>query len=246
MAAKAPNSRSPADQSCCASLVGELRKSGKLKFKKRYSAGALLFREGEEAHGVYVLSKGRVKISVSSSEGKTLAFRIAKAGELLGLSAGFTGRPYEATAQMLEDGCIEFISRELLIELMSSPHLSIQLLQVMSDEFCEFMEHARLLLLSQSAAEKLARLLLKSADESVKSNGCTPRMAQAFCDLTHDQIAELVGSSRETVSRVLAEFRRQQMITSLDHAICVENRAALQSVARCSWTGNLPSLIGAI
>src|SRR5262245_27614166 len=116
-----------AADSSCPPLVVELRRAAKLKFRRRYPSGAVLFREGDTAPGVYVLSKGRAKISVSSSAGKTLSFRIAHAGEFLGLNADLTARPYEATAEMLEDGLIEFIPREVFTDLLRSQDLASQL-----------------------------------------------------------------------------------------------------------------------
>ena len=244
MASKAAKVRpQTAAQIRCASLVVKLRRSGKIKFSKQCRSGVFLFREGETAHGVYVLCKGRAKVSVSSSEGKTLALRIAKPGDLLGLSAGLTARSYQTTAEMIEDGLVEFIPREVFWGLIRSQEpFTVQLLQLITDEFFEFIDHARLLLLSHSAAEKLARLLVKWADESVESCQCSSRCARVVCDLTHDQIAEIVGSSRETVSRLFGEFTRQNMITWLDDEIHVENRNALEAVAKCRWMGNQPDL----
>src|SRR5881398_2735070 len=87
-----------------------------------YPRGAVVFHEGNIARGVYVLSSGRAKVSISSAEGKKLIIRIARAGDILGLYAGVTGRPYEATAEMVEGGRVDFISRADLLSLMWENH----------------------------------------------------------------------------------------------------------------------------
>ena len=206
MASVARHFRSkPAAQNRCASLVGKLHRSGKAKLK-RYRSGAFLFREGEPADGVYVLCKGRVKISVSSSEGKILALRIAKAGDLLGVCAGLTARPCEATAQMIDDGLIEFIPREAFAELMrSQPLFAVQLLQMITDEFFEFMEHARLLLLSQSSRCADVTMLTSVSIFMVARSPscpftCATKTANGFdCACTTDK-EELIRPTNHTYS----------------------------------------------
>ena len=59
----------------------------------------MLFVEGQAPRGIFVLCKGRVKLSICASDGKTLILKIAEAGEVLGLSAAVSGAPYELTAE---------------------------------------------------------------------------------------------------------------------------------------------------
>src|SRR5881392_1861848 len=73
-----------------------------------YPRGAVVFHEGNVARGVYVLSSGSAKVSISSTDGKKLIIRVAKPGDVLGLYAGMTGRPFEATAEMVEGGRVDF------------------------------------------------------------------------------------------------------------------------------------------
>src|SRR5437763_1688809 len=88
-----------------------------------YQRGAVVFHEGNIARGVYVLSSGRAKVSISSAEGKKLIIRIAKAGDVLGLYAGLTGRPFEATVEVVDGGRVCFISRTDLFKLMGRQQL---------------------------------------------------------------------------------------------------------------------------
>jgi len=77
-----------------------------------YPAGALLFLEKQDPRGVFVLCAGQVKLSISSSGGKTLILRIAKPGEILGLMATMSGSPYEVTAETLHPCQVAFVRRD--------------------------------------------------------------------------------------------------------------------------------------
>src|SRR4030095_13712313 len=162
-----------------------------------YPRGAVVFHEGHLARGVYVLSSGRAKVSISSADGKKLILRIASGGELLGLYAGLTGRPFEATAEMVESGRVDFISRQDLLQLLRHEQsLGIDLLEMFSRQFSDFIDHTRMLLLSESALEKLARLILRWGRDFGErtSEGTRVRMV-----LTQEEIAQIIGASRETV-----------------------------------------------
>src|ERR1700747_909985 len=77
-----------------------------------YPKGATLFVEGQSARGVFILCSGRVKLSTSSADGRTLILRMSEAGEVLGLPATVTGKPYELTAEVIEPTQANFIARD--------------------------------------------------------------------------------------------------------------------------------------
>src|SRR5581483_3354481 len=82
-----------------------------------YAAGSVVFSEGEPPRGVYLLCKGKIKLSIGASDGKTLILHIAEPGELLGLSSAISRRPYQTTAEAREDCRMVFISQEDLTRL---------------------------------------------------------------------------------------------------------------------------------
>src|SRR5437773_10930883 len=126
--------------------------------------------------------------------------RIAKPGDVLGLYAGLTGRPYEATAELLGPSRVSFVSRQNLVELIARQEaFGLGLVQLFSEQFSEFVEHARLLQLSESAREKLARLILKWSREFGEPTTSGIRLKVL---LTQEEIAQIIGSSRETVTRL--------------------------------------------
>ena len=202
----------------------------RLSHRKVFPKGSVILVEGHSARGVYVLCTGRVKLSITSAEGKTLIVRIARPGDLLGINATLAGHSYEATAETLAPCRLDFITREDLLVLLDRQKSSdLGLAVAISKEFTQFVEHARVLLLSVSAAEKLARLLLRLGDEFGE---CTTAGIRLQMFLTHEEIAQMIGSSRETVTRALGELRRQHIVSLADNAIFVRNRKGLESMAR--------------
>jgi CRP/FNR family transcriptional regulator, cyclic AMP receptor protein len=74
----------------------------KIKYASDYPQRAILFVEGQSPRGIYIICTGRVKLSTTSRDGKTLILRIAEAGEILGLHGCVLGKPYELTAETLQ------------------------------------------------------------------------------------------------------------------------------------------------
>ena len=90
-----------------------------VKSPASYPAGALLFLEKQDSRGVFILCAGEVKLSISSSAGKTLILRIAKAGEILGLMAALSNSPYEVTAETLRPCQVAFVRRDDFVRFLA-------------------------------------------------------------------------------------------------------------------------------
>lgn len=189
--------------------------------------GAIVFAQGQLARGVYVLRAGRVKVSLSSAEGRTLILRVAQAGALLGVNSVVKDVPYDVTVETLERSRMDFIpGGEFLRLIDKSDSMRASLLRFLADESSDLLECVRSLLLSQSAAEKLAGLLLRC------SNGSTTNSETRLClGLTHEEIAQMIGASRETVTRLFGEFKRKQILSFANSMIVVSDRRALESIA---------------
>src|SRR5271165_450631 len=95
-----------------------LQKLNEIKSTAIYPKSAVLFIEGQRPRGVFVLCAGRVKLSTSSSEGKTIITKISESGDVLGLNATISDRPYEVTAEMIEPGQANFIARDNLLQFL--------------------------------------------------------------------------------------------------------------------------------
>lgn len=197
---------------------------GEITHRRAYRKGAVIFSEGQTARGVHVVCTGRVKLSITSAEGRKQIVRLARPGDLLGLSAGLTGAVYEATAETLAPCDLEFVARKDLLSLLEqqqSGGLSIAV--AVSKELADFIEHARMLLLSDSATEKLGRLLLGLGDQFGER---TSRGIKVQTMLTHEEMAQMIGTSRETVTRSLNTLKRKQLISG-NGVVVIRNRSAL-------------------
>ena len=195
-----------------------------------YPRGAVVFHEGNIARGVYVLSSGRVKVSISSADGKKLIIRVAKSGDVLGLYAGLTGRPFEATAEMVEGGRVDFISRTDLLNLMGRQQaFNSDLVEMFSRQFSEFVDNTRMLLLSESALEKLARLIVRWGRDFGER---TTEGVRVQILLTQEEIAQIIGASRETVTRLFSALKRDKIIRVKRDALWIRDSDALASLAQ--------------
>lgn len=197
----------------------------RIKYASAFPTGAVLFVEGQTPRGVYVICSGRAKLTTTSREGKTLILRIAQAGEILGLHGTVSGRPYELTAETLQPCQLDFVKREDFLKFLQS-HADACLLaaQHLSHDCQNAYEMIRSLGLSHSVTEKLARLLLEWANGGEETKeGIRIKIA-----LTHEEIAQLIGTSRETVTRVLGEFREKEFAQLRGSTLLIRNRAALE------------------
>ena len=210
-----------------------------LKHSTAYPKGALLFVEGQTAHGVFILCKGRIKISVSSSDGKVLIVEIAEPGDILGLSATVSGKPYELTAQTLGPCQLDFVSRDdFLRYLAKHSEVSFRVVEQLGEKYNAVCREMRTLLLVRSPAEKLAKLLLEFSNR----NGDGKQSLRINLAFNQQQIGEMIGTSRETVSRLFGDFTRREFIRLHGSTVTICNRRALESLVSSSLTSGAHSL----
>ena len=203
------------------------RELEKLEFTTHYPSDATLFVEEQQPRGVFIVLRGRVKLSVSSRDGKTLILRIAEAGEVLGISACVSNHQYEATAETLEPTEIAFLKRADLLHLMQTNNdLALWLAESLSREYSFTCHEVRNLMLVDSARGKLARFLVEYLDK----NASPKQPGKMTLGLTHEEIAQMIGSSRETVTRILAFFRKNNLIEQHGATYIVHNRTALEGM----------------
>jgi CRP/FNR family transcriptional regulator, cyclic AMP receptor protein len=193
-----------------------------------YPKGAALFVEGQTARGVFILCSGRVKLSTSSVDGRTLIVRIAEPGEVLGLPATVTGKAYELSAEILEPTQANFIPRnEFLNFLKEHGEVSLRVAQQLAEAYHSAVAEMRSIGLSHSAAEKLARFLL----DWCASHGEGDGEIRATLTLTHEEIGQMIGASRETVTRLFASFKKKQILQIKGSTLVVRDKAALNTLA---------------
>lgn len=199
----------------------------KIKYASAFPHGAVLFVEGQSARGVYIICSGRVKLSTTSRDGKTLILRIAEAGEVLGLHATVSGEPYEVTAETLQPCQLDFIKRDDFLHfLQNHADACLNAAKHLSQNCQAAYEMIRSLGLSHSVSEKLARLLLEWAPNGeITKDGIRIKVS-----LTHEEMAQLIGTSRETVTRILSEFRGKNLAQLRGSTLLIQNKAGLEKL----------------
>ena len=205
------------------SLIREIHGSNVHNLNSLHARGTVLFAEGEPARGVYILRTGRATVSISSSEGRIVMLRIAQAGDVLGLNSVLRNCSYDTTVKTLEPCRTDFISRAELLELMQQSQAGAHtILKILSHELTELTDRAKLLLLPQTASSRLAKLLLSWSN----GNGSVDRV------LTHEEIAQMICSSRETVTRLLASMSRRKIIQITSGSFLIRDCMALERMAQ--------------
>jgi CRP/FNR family transcriptional regulator len=187
----------------------------------------MLFIEGQQPRGVFVLCAGKAKLSTSSSEGKTIITKISEAGDVLGLNATISNRPYEVTAEMMEPGQANFIARDALLQFLREyGEVALRVAEQLSRNYYTAYEEIRTLGLTSSPSEKFAKLLLSWSPDA----GNTTESAHLKLTLTHEEIAEMIGTTRETVSRLFSDFKKKQLLQLKGSTLIIRNKPALEKI----------------
>jgi CRP/FNR family cyclic AMP-dependent transcriptional regulator len=217
------------DRIFCNLPPSTLKAFDSLKQLATYPKGAVLFLEGQAPRGVFVVCSGQVKLSMSSSQGRTLILKIAEAGEMVGLPATISGRAYEVTAETQSPAQVNFIRRDEFLDfLRNNADASLRVAMELSERYHSACRELRMLGLSESVLEKLAILLVDWASKGTKGDKGEVRVRIA---LTQDEIAQQLGTSRETVSRGLSELKQKNIISMKGSLMVIQNLPELQKLA---------------
>ncbi len=212
-----------------------------ISFVSSFPEGAVLFVEGQTPRGVYMLCRGQAKLSVVSEDGRTLILKIAGPGEVLGLSSCVTARPYEATVETLSPCQVNFVRTEDLLRFIRSDgDACLRAALQISRQYQNACRELRWVGLSRSADWKLASLLLGLGEEREAGNGMAgepvtkviPGQPSTFkMTLTHEEIAQMIGTTRETVTRVFARLKKQKLVEVRGATVVLRDKAGLQEIA---------------
>ena len=195
-----------------------------------FSAGITVFSEKDRAPGVYIVLEGEVKLSMNSTDGRRLILRIARKGDVLGLASALSGNPCEMTAETLYPSKLAPIGRQDFLRFMARHAEAYQYVtEELSRDYSMACEQLRTVGLSNSAPEKLARLLLDWSQNGQTIDGG----AHCRFPLTHGEIGEFIGASRETVTRTLGKFKSRQLVAFHGSMLTIPSTAALESYAHC-------------
>jgi CRP/FNR family transcriptional regulator, cyclic AMP receptor protein len=212
----------------CNLSLPAVQKLHEIKSTAVYPKSAMLFVEGQLPRGIFVLCSGKAKLSTSSRGGKTVIIKISEPGDVLGLNAVISDRPYEATAEMVEPGQANFIARDALVQfLRENGEVALRVAEQLSRNYYAAYEEIRTLGLSASPSERLAKLLLNWSAEVPES--ADPQRLRLT--LTHEEIGEMIGTTRETVSRLFSDFKRKQLVQIKGSTLIIQDMPELVKLA---------------
>lgn len=191
---------------------------------QNYKGRQLIFSEGDEGNGFYVIISGRVKIFKLSPEGKEQILHIMGRGEPFGEAAVFAGEPFPASARTLAESKILFFPRKLFIDLITkNPSLSLNMLAFLSRRLRILANLVEDLSLKEVPGRLAAHLLYSSKDQN----------DPAILDLgiSKNQLAALLGTIPETLSRILNRMDKEKLIKTGIHGIKIIDRQGLMELS---------------
>ncbi|MBA2849062.1 Crp/Fnr family transcriptional regulator [Thermosulfuriphilus ammonigenes] len=195
----------------------------KIAQEKRYPAKTLVFSEGDEATGFYVVISGRVKIFKVSASGKEQILHIFGPGEPFGEVAVFAGMNFPAYAQTLEESHLLYFPRKDFVRLIEQePSLALNMLAVLSRRLRQFAAMIEALALKE-VSERLAAYLLLLAERQGRE--------LVELEINKGQLASLLGTTPETISRVFTRLAREGYVEMEGRRIHLRAKEALQELA---------------
>lgn len=203
-----------------------------LKISNMYPRGSVLFIEGQPSQGVYILCQGRIKLSTCSRDGKVIILQIAEPGEVLGLSAVISDSSYEVTAEVIEPCQISFVRKSDFLRLLrENTDACLNAVKQLSHNYQTAHLQICSLGLSSSVADKLAKLFLSWCGSNGSGSYNGSGSVHLKISYTHEEIAEMIGTSRETVSRLLKNFRERKLISLKGSDLVIHDKRRLESIA---------------
>lgn len=192
-----------------------------------YLAGDTLYQEGDPSSRAFVVCRGQVKLTRTSAGGATTILKIVKAGELLGISEVMTGAEYVATAEAEETSSLACLSREQLVAILSRHSIaSNRISEFLSSECLDAFVNLCFLRQTASTSTKLCQFLLRWIQTHPSSSG-----KWIAIPYTQSEIAQLVGASRETVSRLLNGLQNKRVLEIKRKRLRVMNLSELTRTA---------------
>jgi CRP/FNR family transcriptional regulator, cyclic AMP receptor protein len=212
----------------CSLSTGATHSFSEFSHLTTYPGNAILFVEGQMPRGTFVLCSGKVKLSTASREDKVLVFKMVEPGEVIGLSAMISGEAYQVTAETVGPCLVNFVEREGLLRLMErSGELGLRSALAVSRDFQSACRDIHDLILARSSSGKLARLLLSWVSRDLATN----QDLRIHAPVTHEEMAQRIGASRETVTRLLSDLRKRDLIKLEGTTLIIKNRTALEAMA---------------
>jgi CRP-like cAMP-binding protein len=210
---------------CCA--ISGTDTIGQEKTSQRYAAGQTIFGEGTRPAGLYCVHEGRIKITKSGGDGKEQIIRLVKSGDLLGYRALIAGSAHATSAVALSDCTVCLIPRRTFGQQLSdNPLFSSALMQLLATNLGDTAERM-LHLAYKPVRERLAEALLLLL-HTYHAEGDNKPFTMA---ISREDLGALMGTTKETTTRMLTEFKHEGLLTTRGSAITILAPSQLREIA---------------
>ncbi|WP_198172558.1 Crp/Fnr family transcriptional regulator [Hymenobacter ginkgonis] len=197
------------------------------KSSQFYQKGQAIYQEGAVAQGLHCVHQGKIKVTKTSGDHKEQIMRLVRHGDVLGFRALVMGDRYSNSAVALEDCVVCFVPRPDFLRLVQSNlQFANSLMQLLASSLGEA-EERMMQLAYKPVRERLAKALLLLQRTFAEE----PNAAQFSISLSREDVASLVGTAKETVSRLLSDFKDAGIIATKGSQITILDSARLLSIA---------------
>lgn len=198
------------------------------KTSREYRKKQVIFYESSPVTGVYCIQSGKVKVYKTGPEGKQHILFIGGPGDILGLESLFTGDQIPEAAEMIEDGVVCLIPREVMLDVIrKNSEMAMKILKILADQLVAS-EEERVDLAQSSVRERMARLLTHLAEDHGVNGKSGVRIT---LPLSREEMADMVGTAAETAMRLLKEFKEDKLVEVHGREIVILNRQRLRETA---------------
>ena len=183
----------------------QLERVAEISHEKNYERGESIFFEGDEATGFYVVAEGKIKIFKMSPDGREQILHIFGPGEPFGEVPVFHRQPFPANAVTMAQSTLLFFPRREFVDLVAStPSLALSMLAMLSLRLRRFASQVESLSLKEVPGRLAAHLVYLAEEQG--------RTDRVVLDIPKGQLASLLGTSPETLSRIFARMSEEELI----------------------------------
>ena len=207
------------------SALEEIEKN---KVRNTYKKNQVIFMQGNPSFGVHCVQSGVVKISTTGKEGKESILRLATPGDIIGHGSIFSKGPYTASAAAMEDCVVSFIDKDFFLKAIEKyPMLTLNIISQMSQSM-QASDAKNVALAQNNVRERFASLLLSLKDNYGVKDGNRVRLN---IKLTREEMASMIGTTMETLVRLITEFKNEEILEQDGKVIFIINENKLVQFA---------------
>jgi CRP-like cAMP-binding protein/AmiR/NasT family two-component response regulator len=183
----------------------------------------VIYYEGDDVNGVYLILTGKIKTIKLSTDGRELLTGMYGSDNYFGIAAFLSQEPYAETAEAVEDSTVCLLPKEMVEELLNKhPDVAKQFIQILSNDLLE-KEEQLLQLAYHSVRKRLAEALIRLLRQEERSDELNLKVSR-------DNLAAMAGIATETVSRILSDFKEEEIIERKGSKIIILDEYRLQNM----------------